>query len=297
MTETANKTNAADNTANNTAVNANALTPEEAKQRLSLERGIDSANKAWYKIGTNAAIIRDLRLYRSTHATGDAYFADRFDYTRQYVAYVIAAARIYDQLKSYGFSVLPKTESQCRPFAKIPEDMQYDANVVLVWQTVVDSGDKMTAKLVTAVVDQVIGEYVLANYPEDSAIYKQWAKAAPKAGSGSSAGAKTEGAASSAGSAGTAGADPGVESEVDQLREQLRAAKAKIAHLESRLASEQAAHKRTAAANGRFAPQSKMATDLYKAGYKSLARQYHPDMGGTAEDMQELDKIKEALGI
>lgn len=270
--------------------NTNILSPEEAKQRLSLERRIDTANKAWHKIGTCAAAIRDLRLYRSTHATGDAYFADRFDYTRQYVAYVIAAARIYDQLKGYGFSVLPKTESQCRPFNKVPEDMQYDANVVLIWQKVVDSGEKMTAKLVTKVVDETIREYVSFNYDQESALYKQWAKKADT-------NAADQDTASGHGTAGATDQQTSTGNEAAELRAMLREAKAKIAHLESALAAEREAHKRTATAKGKSAPMSKLATDLYKAGYKAMAKQHHPSMGGSTEAMQELNNIKDALGF
>jgi hypothetical protein len=267
-------TNDTNNTANNDT--AATLTADEKKTLASCETTIRAGLKSFYNVGRALADIRSGRLYRAAFSTFDAYAADKWDMTRQRATQLIASWRIHEQLQSYGFKVLPTTESQCRPFAKVPEDMEYDSRVVQIWQAVVDSGKPVTAKLVDTVASEILG------------INKQEAKEDKATDNATSA------ASASAGPA--AEESKGIDREAELL-EMLRAAKAKIAYLESALAAEKMAHKRTATSKMGSAPSSKLAKDLYKAGFRAMAKQCHPDFGGNADDMKELNNLKEALGI
>jgi hypothetical protein len=252
------------------------LTDVEIKALRSCETTIRNAQRAFYNMGRALATIRNDRLYRATHSTFDKYAAERWDMTRQRVAQLIASWRIHEQLKAYGFKVLPQTESQCRPFSKIPEDMGYDAAVIAIWVEVdsaVSAGERLTAKLVLTIVDEYLG-----------------IEAKPGAAAGDAAG-ETAGAA-----AGAAG-DADGESASAELREEIRGLKAKIAYLESALAAEKQAHKRTKQQRGGSLPTSKLAKDLFKAGYRAMAKKHHPDHGGNAETMTELNELKETLSI
>jgi hypothetical protein len=73
----------------------------------------------------------------------------------------------------------------------------------------------------------------------------------------------------------------------------MRKLKQRIAYLESALSAEKKAHQRTAQSKGK--PTSKMAKELFKAGYRKLATKYHPDQGGSKEQMQELNELKSTL--
>lgn len=281
-TTTDQTSNQSDNQANNT------LTTDERKALNSCEATIRNGQKAFFNVGRALSVIRTDRLYRAAFATFDAYAAEKWDMTRQRVSQLIASFRIYWLLKSYEFTVLPATESQCRPFSRVPEDMRYDDNVVSIWSTVTGDGERVTAKAVAEATDTIIREYVLKNYPEDSTLYKQWA---PKQDN------QTQDAGGSAGAGGTtAGADTADKQE-DTNRALIRELQRKIAFLESTLAAEKKAHQRTQASKGNTVPTSKLAKDLFKAGFKAMARQHHPDLGGNVDTMQALNELKSDLGI
>jgi hypothetical protein len=56
------------------------LTLDEEKQRLHLERQIE---KAFYQAGLALQILRDKKLYRSTHSSFEEYCHARFGFTRR----------------------------------------------------------------------------------------------------------------------------------------------------------------------------------------------------------------------
>jgi hypothetical protein len=147
-----------------------------------------------------------------------------------------------------------------------------DARIVKVWSDVIASGEKITAKLVNDAVDKELG------------IEKKTADAGN---------ADADGQAADAGTAGQAATDE--PSGSAELRAMVRELKRKVAYLESALDAEKQAHKRTAATGG--VPQSAMAKKLFKAGYRAMAKTAHPDHGGTADDMAELNNLKDALNI
>ena len=267
---------------------ANILSADEKKNLASCEASIRNGLKAFYNVGKALTVIRADRLY----STADLYFSEKWDMTRQRVQQLIAAYRIHGLLSGLGAfgRNLPMTESQCRPFSAVPEDMRYDDNVINIWSTVVTSGQKVTAKLVTDTANTIVSEYVLANYPEDSALYKQYAKAQAKAEE------QTKAQETADQTAGTNAETAGPSASADQ-RELVRELKAKIAYLESALAAEQKAHQRTMSAKGSALPQSKLAKELFSRGFRAMSRQHHPDMGGDVKIMAELNNLKSTLGI
>jgi len=267
---TANKT--ADKGTSNKTANLETISPEEKKQLVSCEASIRAGLKAYQHVGKALTTIAQGRLYRSTHSTFAKYAKEKWDMTTGRVSQLQHAYRVHQLLDSLGMKPLPATESQCRPLARIPQDENMDRVTVEVWQAVIDSKASITAKLVNDKVDEALG-------------------IEPKqAASGDSA---------EAGTAGTAGksADGETRAEKDtqlaEMRAQLQAARQKVAYLESVLEAEKRAHQRTKAANG--VPRSELATKLYKAGFRALAKEMHPDHGGSEAGMRELNQLKGVL--
>lgn len=270
MTIEANKTN-------KTEEPKETLNTEERKTLLSCESTIRAGLRSFYNVGRALTVIRTDRLYRASHESFDKYLVskNRWDMTRQRAQQLIAAYRLHSFLKDLGFTTLPTTESQCRPFSKVPEDIEHDATVARIWQAVIDTNKKVTAKLVDATVNSELG----------------LDKEEPK-------GESTTTATGESAQADTTGATEEKEAGPDMNTELVRQLKMKIAYLESALAAEKKAHQRTRTASaGTSAPQSKLAKDMYTAGFRAMARQHHPDFGGTDEAMKELNSIKEALAI
>ena len=265
-------------TSNNTTdqgqkVNANleTITPEERKQLVSCEASIRNGLKAYQNVGKALTVIAQGRLYRSTHSTFAKYAKEKWDMTTARVSQLQHAYRVHQLLTAAGFKTLPVTESQCRPLARIPQDAEMDSRIISVWRAVVDSKEKITAKSINDAVDSELG-------------------IEPKQ--------ETAGGSSEAGTAGTAGkSDDETRAEKDcklaEMRAELQAARQKIAYLESVLEAEKRAHQRTKAANG--VPKSELATKLYKAGFRALAKEMHPDHGGSEAAMRELNQLKGVL--
>jgi hypothetical protein len=266
MTNTKTNTNTASKNQN-----LETITAEEKKRLLSAEASIRAGLKAFYNVGRALSDIAQFRLYRSTHSTFATYCKEKWDMTTARASQLQHAYRVHALLTSLEIRPLPATESQCRPLARIPENEQMDAAIVEVWSAVIDSGQKVTAALVSKCVDDFLGiepkQSSAGNTASDGA----------EGSDGAQAGA-TDGPSASA-----------------EMRAELRDARRKIAYLESQLEAERQAHKRTKAAGG--VPQSAMAKKLYKAGFRAMAKTMHPDNGGSDADMQELNAIKEALHI
>ena len=117
------------------------LTDEEASDRHRLELKVE---RAFREAGLALTQLRNRRLYRSTHSTFEAYCRDRFGMQRAYPYRLIDAAMVIDNLSPIG-DILPTTESQCRPLARLKPDIQRQA-----WNEAVEaSGGKVpTAKLI-----------------------------------------------------------------------------------------------------------------------------------------------------
>lgn len=72
------------------------LSPEEQRDRQQLELKV---GQAFCQTGKALALLRERRLYRSTHKTFEAYSQDKFGFSRRYSDYLIAAAVVVENLQ------------------------------------------------------------------------------------------------------------------------------------------------------------------------------------------------------
>ena len=121
------------------------LTPDEEKERHRMEWKVEMA---FYEAGSALRLLRDKRLYRSTHPTFESYCHDRFGYHRRHCYQLIDAAAVVENLcangaqKSLdinGAQILPTSERQVRPLTKLQPVEQ-----VIAWQQAVqEAGGKV----------------------------------------------------------------------------------------------------------------------------------------------------------
>ncbi|MBD2492683.1 hypothetical protein [Aulosira sp. FACHB-615] len=147
------------------AVEVPELTEQEQSDRLHLERKVE---RAFFEAGKALAELRDRRLYRSTHRTFEEYCKDRFSYTYRHVNYLIAGSVIVDNIKmgtnssqneqveemgTNSSQILPTSEVQVRPLAKLEPQQQYE-----VWQMAVEEakGKVPTGRIVKDVVQRIM---------------------------------------------------------------------------------------------------------------------------------------------
>jgi hypothetical protein len=65
-------------------------------------------------------LVSDLRLYRTTHKTFEAYCQERWGWTKSYTNNLIQAADVNEDLTT--MVVKPTSERQSRPLAKLPKE-------------------------------------------------------------------------------------------------------------------------------------------------------------------------------
>lgn len=129
-----------------------ALTISERKEHMINEEIIASGLKAFYEVGSALLRIRDTKSYRDTHETFEAYCKERWDLSRPYAYQQIDAAGVVNDVSAIA-DIKPSKEAQCRPLASLTtEDRQ------AVWQRILDSGDKITAKRITHEVQTYFNE-------------------------------------------------------------------------------------------------------------------------------------------
>ncbi|MEH2160464.1 MAG: hypothetical protein V7K38_05330 [Nostoc sp.] len=150
---------------NVTAVEVPELTEQEISDRLHLERKVE---RAFFEAGKALMELRDRRLYRSTHKTFEEYCRDRFSYTYRHVNYLIAGSVIVDNIKmgtnssqnesedemgTNSSQILPTSEVQVRPLAKLEPQQQPEA-----WQQAVEKaeGKVPSGRIVKDVVQQIM---------------------------------------------------------------------------------------------------------------------------------------------
>ncbi|MDM9580106.1 hypothetical protein [Nostoc sp. GT001] len=127
------------------AVEVPELTEQEIRDRLLLERKVE---RTFFEAGKALTELRDRRLYRSTHKTFEEYCRDRFSYTHRHVNYLIAGSLIVeniimgtnssqnesqDEMGTNSSQILPTSEVQVRPLAKLEPQQQPEA-----WQQAVE---------------------------------------------------------------------------------------------------------------------------------------------------------------
>jgi hypothetical protein len=93
------------------------LSPKEEQARAAAEADIRDGLSGFKKTGAALALIRDSRLYRSTHETFEAYVADEFGIVRSRAYQQIEAARVANELEHHGINVA--TESHAAALLKV----------------------------------------------------------------------------------------------------------------------------------------------------------------------------------
>lgn len=90
-----------------------------AECEARIERALDtSIQEAWPAL----VVIRDQRLYRTTHATFEEYCRDRWRISRAHAYRMIEAARVVENLSPMGD--IPTSERQVRPLAALTPEQQ-----------------------------------------------------------------------------------------------------------------------------------------------------------------------------
>ncbi|BCL40146.1 hypothetical protein [Nostoc sp. MS1] len=134
------------------AVEVPDMTEEEQRDRLHLERKVESA---FVEAGKALKELRDRRLYRSTHKTFEEYCKDRFGYSRRQPYLLMDAAVVFDNLKEKCDPmdhILPTNERQVRPLINLKPSQQQK-----VWrQAVKEAGGKTpSGRIVQSIVDKI----------------------------------------------------------------------------------------------------------------------------------------------
>ena len=149
-------------TSNTTVEVLEELTPDEEKERHRLEWKVE---RAFYEAGSALRLLRDKRLYRSTHRTFESYCQERFGYTRRRPYQLIEAAIVFENLCTIGTQsselddsspinrkILPTNERQVRDLIKLSPTVQRE-----VWhQAVVAADGKVpTSHVVKGIVERL----------------------------------------------------------------------------------------------------------------------------------------------
>jgi protein gp37 len=141
-----------------------AVDQEQLANLLEREARIDRAQRnAYLEIGLELKAIRDGKLYatprsepvagRYTFTTFEEYVEERWDITPQYANGIVRSAEAAEKLETI-VSILPARESHVRELLKIEDD----EDRAKVWQSVVDRGETITAKIVTEEVQRFIAQ-------------------------------------------------------------------------------------------------------------------------------------------
>jgi hypothetical protein len=133
------------------------LTVEEESERLRLERKVE---RAFIEAGLALQVLRDKRLWRSTHYSFKEYCSERFGFSKSQSYRLIDAVEIskniYGEVPNWGQNktiVLATAESQLRPLKRLKEPEQQQE----AWRESVErAGGKVpTASLVKEVVEKM----------------------------------------------------------------------------------------------------------------------------------------------
>lgn len=119
------------------------LTRAEALALAGYEQIIDRGLKTFVEVGNALAGIRESRLYRTDHATFEAYCRERWGFNDRRASQLISAAALVSTIVETGLPA-PANEVQARELAKVPEPQRAD-----VWRATVERTDgKPTAAAV-----------------------------------------------------------------------------------------------------------------------------------------------------
>ncbi len=138
-------------TSNTTVEVLEELTPDEEKERHRLEWKVEWA---FYEAGVALRLLRDKRLYRSTHYKFEDYCFERFRFSRDKADLMIKAVGVVDNLKNDDNCrrFLPTAESQIRDIANFPPTAQCQ----IYAQAVDEAGRKVpTRRIVKGIVERM----------------------------------------------------------------------------------------------------------------------------------------------
>lgn len=135
------------------------LSPIEAARLVTLEAVIDAGLQTAFDVGDALGEIRELRLYRATHATMEDYCRDRWSMSKRHANRMIAAAEVAVNLGPVG--PIPTGERQARPLTILEPDAQREA-----WQIAVDTAPE--GKITAAHVQATVNQYRAAVNVEDA---------------------------------------------------------------------------------------------------------------------------------
>lgn len=125
-------------------------------QFTKLETTIETGLRTFYQVGSALKEIRDTRAYKQHlgFETFEDYCQAKFSMTRIHAHHYIAANGVRENLLTM-VNAVPTNERQCRPLTKLEPEQQIEA-----WQAVLDKadGDGITAKLVSDVVKEMVGD-------------------------------------------------------------------------------------------------------------------------------------------
>jgi hypothetical protein len=124
--------------------------PEAERAQLErCEETIRKGLKTFFAVGSALMTIRDLRLYRSSHPTFEAYCQERWGIGRRYAVKVIGAAERVNLLPAGENVAKPTSEFQVRPFLKLDTKVFPKA-----WEETLKraAGGKVTLTIVKSVV-------------------------------------------------------------------------------------------------------------------------------------------------
>lgn len=127
----------------NTALDSSPLNRNEVEMLRACEAQIERGRETFIRVGSALTAIRDGRLYRQTHATFEAYCAERWTLSRTQSYRLMDAAAVLGNLSPMGdkasdeSAVLPGNERQARPLASLPAAEQRAA-----WNESVESAPR-----------------------------------------------------------------------------------------------------------------------------------------------------------
>lgn len=128
------------------------LSQAEASELQACEQIIERGLKTFMEVATALMTIREHKLYRATHGTFDNYCQDRWAIQARHARRIIDAGEMAERIcfeDGIPVLMLPASESQTRPLAKLPPEFQRTA-----WKKVIvkANGQTITAKMVEEVV-------------------------------------------------------------------------------------------------------------------------------------------------
>lgn len=129
------------------------LTEWQIEEFRRCEEVVQSGLRQFFEVGHALMRIKELKLYRETHSTFEAYLRDRWDYSKAYGYELISAAEVVDNLSAIGGH--PINERQVRPLTKLEKEEQLAAwhKAAMIAQQ--KNGGRITARIVEQAIEEV----------------------------------------------------------------------------------------------------------------------------------------------